>query len=108
MRRKKKQSPWPLLIAIAVLGIALWVLLARVVQDSLNGAINAGNEKHPKQIPGTIYLMKHVTAPAILVECGFLSNTEETVKLQDPSYQMKLATAITTGYLRCLAGEEVA
>jgi len=31
MRRKKKQSPWPLLIAIAVLGIALWVLLARVV-----------------------------------------------------------------------------
>ena len=82
--------------------------LARVVQDSLNGAINAGNEKHPKQIPGTIYLMKHVTAPAILVECGFLSNTEETVKLQDPSYQMKLATAITTGYLRCLAGEEVA
>lgn len=81
--------------------------LARVVQDSLNIAINAGNEKHPKQIPGTIYLMKHVTAPAILVECGFLSNAEETAKLQDPSYQMKLATAITTGYLRCLAGEEI-
>lgn len=81
--------------------------LARVVQDSLNGSINAGNTKHPKQIPGTIYLMKHVTAPAILVECGFLSNSEETVKLQDRSYQMKLATAITAGYLRCLAGEEV-
>ena len=31
MRRKKKQSPWPLLIAIAVLGVALWVLLARMV-----------------------------------------------------------------------------
>lgn len=82
--------------------------LARVVQDSLNSTINAGNEKHPKQIPGTIYLMKHVTAPAILVECGFLSNAEETAKLQEPSYQMKLAAAITTGYLRCLAGEEVA
>ena len=82
-------------------------LLAQVVQDSLNHTINPGNEKHPKQIPGTIYLMKHVTAPAILVECGFLSNAEETVKLQDPSYQMKLAAAITTGYLRCLAGEEI-
>ena len=81
--------------------------LARVVQDSLNIAINPGNEKHPKQIPGTIYLMKHVTAPAILVECGFLSNTEETSMLQNASYQMKLAAAITTGYLRCLAGEEI-
>jgi len=81
--------------------------LAKVVQDSLNTAINNENEKHPKKIPGTIYLMKHVTVPAILVECGFLSNTEETVRLQEPSYQIKLATAITAGYLRCLAGEEV-
>lgn len=81
--------------------------LAGVVQDSLNTAINVGNEKLPRKIPATIYLMKHVTAPAILVECGFLSNGGETAKLQEPSYQLKLAAAITTGYLRCLAGEEV-
>lgn len=82
--------------------------LAQIVQDSLNTAVNVGNEKHCKQIPGTIYLMKHVTAPAILVECGFLSNAEETLKLQEPSYQRKLALAITSGYLRALAGEETA
>ncbi len=81
--------------------------LARVMQDSLNGLINVGNEKHPKAIPGTIYLMKHVTAPAVLVECGFLSNPEETALLQEPSYQTKLAAAIAAGYLRRLAGEEV-
>lgn len=81
--------------------------LARIVQDSLNRTINAGNEKHPKQIQDSIYLMKHVTVPAILVECGFLSNAEETGKLQTPSYQTKLAAAITAGYLRSLAGEEV-
>lgn len=81
--------------------------LAQVVQDSLNECINAGNEKHPKQIPGTIYLMKHVTAPAILVECGFLSHTGETELLQEPLYQTKLAAAITAGYLRCLAGGEL-
>lgn len=81
--------------------------LARIVQDSLNRTINAGNEKHPKQIQDSIYLMKHVTVPAILVECGFLSNAEETGKLQTPSYQIKLAAAITAGYLRSLAGEEV-
>ena len=81
--------------------------LAGVVQDALNTAVNAGNEKLPRKIPATIYLMNHVTAPAILVECGFLSNSSETVKLQEPSYQLKLAAAIATGYLRCLAGEEV-
>ena len=31
MRRKKKQSPWPLLIAIAALGVALWLLLVNAV-----------------------------------------------------------------------------
>ena len=82
-------------------------VLACTIQDSLNAAINAGNEKQSRKIPSTIYLMKHVTAPAVLIECGFLSNPQETNLLQQPSYQTKLATAITAGYLRALAGEEV-
>ena len=51
-------------------------------------------------------MMKHVTAPGILVECGFLSNSAETEKLQQPSYQLKLAAAIACGYLRCAGAEE--
>ena len=31
MKRKKRQSPWPLVAAIVVLGVALWLLLANVV-----------------------------------------------------------------------------
>lgn len=80
--------------------------LAGVVQDRLNLAVNVGNEKVPKQIPSTIYLMKNVTAPAVIVECGFLSNSGETVHLQEAAYQRKLAVAIASGYLGCLAGEE--
>ena len=81
--------------------------LAETVQETLNGCINVGNEKHAKPIPATIYLMKNITAPGIIVECGFLSNPEETNRLQQPDYQLKLAAAITAGYLRCAAGEEV-
>ena len=73
--------------------------LAEQVQEALNQSINAGNEKHPRPIPDSIYLMKHITAPGILVECGFLSNGPETERLQDPSYQLRLATAIAAGYL---------
>lgn len=71
--------------------------LAQRVQDALNAAINRGNEKKTKRIPDSIYLMNHITAPGILVECGFLSNREETVRLCQPDYQLRLATAITAG-----------
>ena len=80
--------------------------LAESVQEVLNELINSGNEKNTKRIPDTIYLMKHVTAPGILVECGFLSNSTETERLQQPSYQLKLAAAIACGYLRCAGAEE--
>lgn len=81
--------------------------LAELVQDALNGTVNAGNEKHAKQIPPTIYLMKHITAPGVIVECGFLSNGAEAQRLQEPSYQRRLAAAVAAGCLRCLSGEEV-
>lgn len=38
--------------------------------------------------------MKHADCPAVLVECGFLSNPEETVLLQQPDYQLHMAAAI--------------
>lgn len=80
--------------------------LAEAVQEVLNEAVNAGNEKNTKRIPDSIYLMKHAAAPGILVECGFLSNAAETEQLQQPSYQLRLATAIAGGYLRCTGAKE--
>ncbi len=80
--------------------------LALSVQTALNEGVNIGNEKHEKKIDPSIYLMKHVTRPAILVECGFLSNAAETARLQEPAYQTKLAVAVAAGILN--AGEEEA
>lgn len=74
-------------------------VLAESIQNALNANVNAGNEKRPRQIPDSIYLMKNITAPGVLVECGFLSNPPETERLQDPAYQLRLAAAITAGYL---------
>ena len=74
--------------------------LAAAVQAALNECINPGNEKQMKSAPSGVYLMKHIQTPGILVECGFLSNAEETLRLQEPSYQIKLATAVTAGFLR--------
>ena len=52
--------------------------------------------------------MKHVTVPAVLVECGFLTNPEETRLLQDETYQRGLAVSIAAGYLRGISEGETA
>ena len=38
--------------------------------------------------------------PAVLVECGFLSNESECTKLKDGGYQTKLAAVIIASYLQ--------
>ena len=73
--------------------------LAESVQQQLNCCHNAGNEKLSKQIDASVYLMKEVSCPAILVECGFLSNPTEARALCTENYQKQLALAITAGYL---------
>lgn len=72
--------------------------LAQSVQAALNQSINTG-EKSEKQIDKTIYLMKNVTCPAVLIECGFLSNADEAARLQTTEHQKKLAAAIAAGVL---------
>ena len=74
--------------------------LASSIQEALNGAVNAGNGKNAKAIDSTIYLMKNVQCPAILVECGFLSNRTETGQLLTGGYQLKLAVCIAAGFLQ--------
>lgn len=73
--------------------------LADTVQMALNCAINSGREKNPALIAKSVYIMSHVHCRAVLVECGFLSNAEDTERLQQDDYQRKLAAAIVCGYL---------
>ncbi len=53
------------------------------------------------------YLLKKTEFPAIIVECGFLSNTEEAGRLADDAYQERLAEAIAQGICRALGKEKV-
>ena len=74
-------------------------VVAKSIQASLNDSVNRDNPKTAKQGGANIYLLKETTAPAVIVECGFLSNRGETDLLKDPSYQLKLAVSVTAGYL---------
>jgi len=54
----------------------------------------------------TIYILERAEAPAILIECGFLSNYTEANLLADNSYQEKLAFTIYCGITSFLANKE--
>ena len=46
-----------------------------------------------------VYIVKHVEIPLSIVECGFLSNTQEEKELQEEEYQDRLAWGIYNGII---------
>ncbi len=73
--------------------------LASAVQEALNQAVNTERAKSPAPIGASVYLIKNITAPGVLVECGFLTNEAEAALLKTPEHQLRLAAAITAGLL---------
>lgn len=72
--------------------------LAELTQEILIAGIQNGNIRRAKPAAPAIYLMKRLSCPAVIVECGFLSNPEEERLLCDPGYQKRLAVCIFNGY----------
>lgn len=73
--------------------------LAEHVQNSIKAALQPDNERAVKRLPDTVYIMNHVTCPAVLIECGFLTNPEEEAMLRDEDYQRKLSAVIAAAWL---------
>lgn len=75
--------------------------LAEAMQQTLRTVADPLNTRQVTKIPESVYLMNHITCPAVLVECGFLTNPTEEQRLQDPAYQTKLAAAMSGCWLSC-------
>ena len=71
-----------------------------LLHDNLMMHLCPENRRVAAPISESIYLMKAVRCPSVLVECGFLSNPEETALLKDSGYQLKLAAVIFASYLQ--------
>ncbi len=72
--------------------------LASSVQMCVKAALQPDNTREIKAASDGIFLLYRTTRPAILVECGFLSNPTERNRLKTSSYQQQLACAIFGGY----------
>lgn len=73
--------------------------LAQNIQKSIRGLIQPENERELKCAGKDIYILNKATVPAVIVECGFVSNDEELKKLCDEDYKLQLAFSIYGGII---------
>ena len=59
--------------------------------DARSEELDPPNTRRPKKAGSNIFLLHRLTTPAVLIECGFLSNERECALLQTPTYQKQIA-----------------
>lgn len=68
-------------------------VLAERLQVGFLATVNPNSNRRTKAAHD-VYLMENVRCPAVLIECGFLSNPEEEAALRTGEYQKKLCCVI--------------
>lgn len=76
--------------------------LSLIIQENVREKIDPDNNRQTKKAGTSIYVLDRLTCPAVLIECGFLSNEEEFKKLTDDSYQNALAFVIAGSIIEYL------
>ena len=74
-------------------------VLAESIRSAITSLLQKDNTRELKPAGSDIYLLDHAEVPAVIVECGFLSNQEERSKLMDDDYQNEMAYAVAMGVL---------
>lgn len=68
--------------------------LAENIQESVRILLQPDNDRKTKPAGSNIYILDRIELPAVLIECGFLSNESECALLTSSDYQKKLALSI--------------
>lgn len=73
--------------------------IASAVQSSVASSLQPDNDRKIKAAGENIYLLHELDCPAVLIECGFLSNRAEAERLRSPEYRKALALVIANSLL---------
>lgn len=78
--------------------------LGKLTHQNLISKLYPDNRRVAEPASSKLYVLNHVSCPAILVECGFMSNLSDMGKLADSSYQTALSTVLMASFLQYRAG----
>ena len=74
--------------------------LGLLTQDNMVAVLDPENRRVAHSAPEELLLTSSVNCPAILAECGFMSNPQEAGRLADGDYQMKIAMTLVASYIQ--------
>ncbi len=78
--------------------------LAQSVQSSIVKMLQSKNQRVIKPAEKNLFLLFHSEVPAILCECGFVSNPDEEALLLNEEYRTQMAFSILNGIMDYLIG----
>lgn len=76
--------------------------VADAVQNTVKTCLQPDNDRQTKQAGSAIYLLNRIDIPAVMIECGFLSNDAELQRLKDAEYRRALALCIACAIAECM------
>lgn len=71
--------------------------IAESIQITIRELLQNDNSRQIKPSGTDVYLLYNTKSPAVMVECGFMSNPGEALLLSDSEYQKKISLAIVAG-----------
>jgi len=71
--------------------------LAQCLRRQFTTLLQPNNERELKAGGDNVFLLYKTTTPAVLAECGFLSNPDELAALKDETYRQSVAFALLCG-----------
>lgn len=74
--------------------------LGKLTHSNLISSLNPDNRRIAEPANDKYYVLSHVDCPAILVECGFMSNFSEMERLKSPQYQTSVAAVLVASFIQ--------
>ncbi len=82
------------------------LVLADIIQNNAKQLLDNNNERKSKRSNGSIFVLNNIDVPAVLVECGFMSNNQELEMLKDEEYQRKIAFTVFVSVMQYISQNE--
>lgn len=72
----------------------------KLMHQNLVSTLDPQNRRVAEPDKNKLYILSNVDCPAILVECGFVSNHSDVTKLTDSRYQTALSTVLMASFIQ--------
>ncbi len=82
------------------------MVLAEIIRTFNQDKLQNNNTRKTKAATSSIFLLDKATCPAVLIECGFLSNAEEAARFESTEYKQQVAFVIFCSIMEFLGSDD--